>query len=378
MGEEIDLEDLKATVLGEREEKQKKRETQKRIERVEEILERIRKKYEEEGLIVEEEKNVDLEEILTPALSLPTGRPEDLAKHENPMVKTLGSMYLRLKGVVDRIVKTLFKLPLLKKLDFELYAANIPLTGTQYAALATTISLIIAVVVFPLQLILSRSFSVLTIVSPFIAAAGAFLISLAFLLIYPSRRAMARSKAAEKYLPYALRHLAVEIRAGMSLYHALKAVAEGNYGVFSEEIRRTLKEIDEGKSTETALSNLGLRMKSHEIRRVVAQLVRALRIGGNLSDVIMDIARDVAFYQRARIAEYANRLNLYGLMFMFVSIVFPVMLAILSAIGYAPTGSSLLTRFALPMNTLYVLYLLVFPSALLLFLLLIKIGDPVR
>ncbi len=374
MGEEIDLEELKAEILG----KKEKKEVKKRIEKVDEIVEIIRKRYEEKGIpLIEEQKRVKLEDLITPSISLPAGKPEDLAVHESPILSFLGRMYLRLRGIVDRIMNVLFQSRIIKRLDFELYAANIPLTGVQYAALATTIALITSVIAFLLQIALSHSFTLFTLVSPFMAAGSAFFITLLLFLLYPVKRISSRSAEAEKYLPFALRHLAVEIRAGMSLYQALKAVAHGNYGVFSEEIERTLKEIDEGKSTEAALSNLALRLRSHQIRRVVAQLVRALRIGGKLSDVIMEIARDISFTQRSKIAEYANKLNLYGLMFMFVSIVFPVMLGILSAIGYAPTGSSLLAGFAIPLRVLYLLYLLVFPAGLLFFLFLARAGEPV-
>ncbi|NPA86635.1 MAG: type II secretion system F family protein, partial [Candidatus Diapherotrites archaeon] len=106
------------------------------------------------------------------------------------------------------------------------------------------------------------------------------------------------------------------------------------------------------------------------------QIVRALRIGGNLSDAIERIAEDLTFEQLVRVREFSEKLNLVGIVFMFVGIVFPTLLAILNGIGNAPLGTNLLAGFAMPLSTLITIYLIGIPLFMLVILLFVKRADP--
>ena len=366
MAEEVSLDEIKKII----EEGQKKKKSEEaprvKVESVDEIVRRMREKYEQEGrYLVEEGKEEELEVVPT---VLQAGGPENLPEHENPFVRAIGRIYLRIRGLVDAILGRIVPKGFVKRLDVDLYAANIPLTGKQYLAIVGTLALLLSVLIFLILL-------PLTVYAPLVAIAFFFLF-LAFLLTYPRRRAYSRSIVAEKQLPYALRHLVVIIRSGMGLYQALRAVARGGYGVLSEEFSRTLEEIDSGLSTEAALSNLALRMRSKGMKRTVAQIVRALRIGGNITNVIMDIARDVAFEQRMRVAEFAERLNVFGIMYLFGAVVFPLMFAIIAAVGYSPVSMEMLRGFQIDPTVLAVLYLAAIPMFMILFLTLIRKWDP--
>ncbi len=373
--EELDLDKLKHIIKEGT--KQGKKKVEPKIESVDEIVERMLKKYEEEGMFTEGggEEYKPLEQLITPSISI-SGSPEDLAKSKNVLVRFVGMIYLALKTYFDRLAERLFNTGFIRRLDLALYAANMPFTGLQYAIFSLVLSAVVGILAFVVGL--SYAFISGDIVAPVLGIL-LFLFMFAVLIYYPYTRARARARAAEKQLPYALRHLAVILRSGAGFYQALKMVAAGGYGVLSEEFRRTVREIDEGKSTKEALSNLALRMRgSRGIRRAVAQLLRALRVGGRISDVISEIAKDVAFEQRAKIAQYGERLNVFGIFFMFLSVVFPTMLAMLSAVGYSPAARTILSALRIPIPTLQMLYLVVFPAAILLYMHLIRSMDPMR
>ena len=73
-------------------------------------------------------------------------------------------------------------------------------------------------------------------------------------------------------LPYALRHMATELKAGKGLHDTLLTVSIANYGSLSGEFKRVLKEIKYGKSSEDALMEMSLRVSSEGLSRAVHQL----------------------------------------------------------------------------------------------------------
>ncbi len=340
-----------------------------------EIVRKVLEKYREQGEFVpdDEEAPEAIKEILT-VRTLTSKASVPLESHPSPVVRFLGRLYERIKGVVERIQGRIVNMKLLRKIDFDLYSANIKLTASQYVGISLTLALLVGIATALLLPLIGRS--VLTVVSAPVAGVVAFFITFLLAINYPAQVARSRGEKIEKELPFALRHLAVVIRSGMSLYNAMESIATANYGVLSEEFRRTLREISEGKTTEEALEALGLRSHSRAMRRAVSQILRALRIGGNLSDAIRRIAEDVAFEQRNKVRSFTEKLSLVSLVFMYVGIVFPTMLAILNAIGNAPLGTNLLASFAFDSTVLTTIYLLGIPLFLGFIFLFVKRSDP--
>jgi len=388
MEKDVDLSDLKKTILGDSKKSTSKqpisdrKQEKKTIESVDEIVQRIEEKYKQEGAYIRRENaepEIDINKVLAPEVTV-SGSPADLAESDSGFIRFAGKIYLRFQSFFDSLVSRISSSDFLKKLDWDLYAAGLPFTGSQYLTLTLVIASVLALLTFfiSIPIFLVRGNPALAAIGPLLLSFVVFLFTYGFARMYPQSIASNRSRAAERYLPFALRHLAVEIRAGMGLYQAMRAVAVANYGELSEEFKRTLREIDEGKPMEVALSNLAARSKSKGMRRAVASILRAVRIGGNLSDTIMSIAKDVSFEQRQKVAAYSEKLNFFGVLFMFVGVVFPVMLAMLSTIGYAPTSGKLLAAFRFPPALLMVAFLIAFPGFLLLFYMFVKMSDPMR
>ena len=129
--------------------------------------------------------------------------------------------------------------------------------------------------------------------------------------------------------------------------------------------------------TEVALEKWAEKTRSEGLRRMISHLVRALRTGGNLSDIMVTIAEDVSFERRMKIADFAEKLNLLALFLMMTAVVFPVMITILTSIGSAPSIKQYLSVFSVFNQTfLALVYFVICPAALLMFMYFIKASDP--
>lgn len=130
-------------------------------------------------------------------------------------------------------------------------------------------------------------------------------------------------------LPYALRHMGIELKSGKGLHDTLVTVANANYGSFSLELKRVLEEVRYGQSTENSLLEMSDRVNSNGLSRCIQQIIGTLRVGGNLANSLEIIADDISFDMRVKLKEYAQKLNGFILIYTFVAILAPVILLIM-------------------------------------------------
>ncbi|MCK4555532.1 MAG: hypothetical protein KAT83_02905, partial [Candidatus Aenigmarchaeota archaeon] len=81
-----------------------------------------------------------------------------------------------------------------------------------------------------------------------------FMMMLYTALYRPKVRAKTRARKVEQELPYAMRHLLIEIKSGVPLYNAIVAASEG-YGECSVELKQIVREVNAGKPQVQALED---------------------------------------------------------------------------------------------------------------------------
>lgn len=150
-----------------------------------------------------------------------------------------------------------------------------------------------------------------------------------FMIKYPQIRQQRSYNDLSFELPYALRHMGVELKSGKGLHDTLITVANEDYGSFSRELTRALEEVRYGKSTENALLEMSSRVNSDGLSRCVQQIVGTLRVGGNLAHNLEIIADDISFDMHIKLKDYSQRLNAFILIYTFVAILAPVILLIM-------------------------------------------------
>jgi flagellar protein FlaJ len=151
----------------------------------------------------------------------------------------------------------------------------------------------------------------------------------------PSSRANYRAMEIERELPFALRHLATELKAGVGIVSSFESIAKSDYGALSEEFNRIVQDIRKGKTTEEALRAASERTKSLSFKRAIMNFIRAVRTGGAISEIIGNIAKDTSYELNMKIRDFVEKLNMIGLIFIMVGVVVPVMISILGAITAA-------------------------------------------
>ena len=126
------------------------------------------------------------------------------------------------------------------------------------------------------------------------AVAGFF-----FPFILVNMKIARRMKAFNGQLGDALILIANSLRTGYSFMQASDMVAQEMRPPISSEFSRAVKEMNLGVTIEDALANLGKRINSEDLDLVLTAVLIQRQVGGNLSEVLDNIARTIR--ERVRI-----------------------------------------------------------------------------
>ncbi|NLO76004.1 MAG: type II secretion system F family protein [Clostridia bacterium] len=112
-----------------------------------------------------------------------------------------------------------------------------------------------------------------------------------------------RQAAIQKELPEVLDLLTVSVDAGLGFDSALMRVVEKSSGELSNELRKTLQEIQMGKTRREALRDLGQRTGVEDLLTFVGSMIQADQLGVSISKVIRTQADQMRLKRRQRIEE---------------------------------------------------------------------------
>ena len=191
-----------------------------------------------------------------------------------------------------------------------------------------------------------------------------------FLLYDPQMRNERGYSDLNQELPYALRHMSIELKAGKGLHDALMTIRNANYGSLSREFNRVLEEVKFGRPTEDALLQMSKRVKSEGLSRAIHQIVGTLRVGGNLAGSLEIIAKDISFDMQIKLKEFSQKLNSFILIYTFIAILAPVISLIMLMAGSTVMGDIISS------GLLFIIYGVFFPLIVMFMGLLIKKLEP--
>ena len=344
--------------------------------KVEKIVERMKKKYTEQGIEFEKVggKLGELRGIITEneRATITVENIEDLAEFRSPLIKRLGKFYIWFRPLLDFLLQFLKKFPVTADTRYYLYSANMRFSLTQWLALTVSAAIIAMLLLLILMGSPSYYFEITQAYTIVTTLATGMFTTLIMLLI-PREVARRRGNEVSTELPFALRHMATELKAGIGLYKTIQTIAVADYGVLSEEFARTVTEIEEGTDAKDALTHFALRTQSKALRNAMLHVVRALKTGGNLSEIMNTIAEDVSFDLRVRVRDYSEKMNFFGVIYIFIAIVAPVFIAVIGAVLNAPVSVG---NVSIPPLLITIVYLVIMPSILGLLVVYLKISEP--
>ncbi|MBQ6219618.1 MAG: type II secretion system F family protein [Methanosphaera sp.] len=196
------------------------------------------------------------------------------------------------------------------------------------------------------------------------------IIFLLYLKFLPKIKEEQRKQEILKYLPYALRQLSTQLKAGIGLYDSMKTISKSNYGSLSEEFNITLTEIQYGVNYIEAFNNLSKRTNTAILNKVINQIIRTLNNGGNLADTLNSIANENSYNLKIKYKEYSQKLNAIMLIYMFIAVLLPVIAFIMIIAATTVMGS------IIKEELLLILYLIFFPMIILFMIIIIKRMEP--
>lgn len=302
-----------------------------------------------------------------------------LSNSNSSLDKSAIKIYAKSQGFINSLVKGIIKNNLGKRIAFFLHSSNSKKTLIQHLVLSIIYSMLLSVFLTVIvSIILGFVNPLFLVFIPFIAVFVFIVTILAFAYLVPMNNAKQRGTLIDTELPYALRHISTELQAGIGLFKTLQSVAKNEYGVLSEEMSRTIIEIENGTDTKTALRHMALRSQSKNLNTALFHIIRTLNTGGNLSQSIDSVADTVTFDLMEASRQFGEKMNFFGVIFIFAAIVLPVFVAILGAIANAPIGQGgeLFMPGVLTPPIIGVIYLIVMPVILIFISVYIKMIEP--
>jgi len=144
--------------------------------------------------------------------------------------------------------------------------------------------------------------------------------------LFINRKKRVRINHFNYQLSSALSTMANSLRAGFSLFQAMKSLSSEMSPPLSTEFSRTLKEINLGTPTEQALQNMSARVKSEDLDLVVLAINIQRQVGGNLAEVLENIAHTIQ--ERIRVQREIKTLTAQGRISGIIIGLLPVFLAL--------------------------------------------------
>lgn len=183
-------------------------------------------------------------------------------------------------------------------LEHRMLRAGLPLRGGEFLVLCAGSALLLALLLF----LAGGGKAVVGILGAVIGFAVPFLMV--------SIKTAKRMKAFNSQLGDALILIANSLRTGYSFMQAADMVAQEMRPPISTEFSRTVKEMNLGVTMEASLGNLAKRIDSDDLDLVLTAVLIQRQVGGNLSEVLDNIAKTIR--ERVRIRGEIKTLTAQG------------------------------------------------------------------
>jgi archaellum biogenesis protein FlaJ (TadC family) len=173
--------------------------------------------------------------------------------------------------------------------------------------------------------------------SPYVLGAVAFLAVLSLGAVIPLNMRDSRVKRVEDSLPNALKHISVILRAGGTIESAVDEVSKSNYGPLSDDLARSLIQLQRGRTFEEVLDRTARNSGSKLFMRCTRIIIDAKRSGAGLADsmnAIADDAREINRLKRERVSRtMMHVIFIYASTLAIAPVIFGFSLVIVSFIG---------------------------------------------
>lgn len=215
---------------------------------------------------------------------------------------------------------------LFPSLEWDLRKAGYSLDISQYLAVViylTLITVILSSLVTVLPVILVQGFtaSYASILFSLVIGGIAFM----YLMFIPKSQISKRSRLIDRNLEYMLKDMQIQLSSGVPLFDTIVNIARGQYGECSKIADGIVQEVQSGRSMIEVLDDVGMWSPSEYLRKVMWQIVNAVKSGSDIIGALSIISHDIQLDKESKIKTYGQELNLWSLVFMLGAIIMPSM-----------------------------------------------------
>src|SRR3989338_3144125 len=144
-----------------------------------------------------------------------------------------------------------------------------------------------------------------------------------FMLINrPKSTAKKRINEVDSEIVFAGRHIIVEMSAGVPLFNALVSASQ-SYRKIGKHIEEIIKKTETGKPLDTAINEVIETTPSVNFRKMMWQILNALRTGGDVSQALESITEQISKEQVIEFKSYERKLNPMVMFYLMVAIILP-------------------------------------------------------
>jgi len=149
----------------------------------------------------------------------------------------------------------------------------------------------------------------------------------------PKSKIKKRINEVEKEIIYAGRFLMIELSSGMPLFDALVNVSKA-FKYIGKHFKEIIDKAEIGEPLDTALNDIIEKTPSENFRKLLWQIMNALRTGADVSTALESVVEQISREQLVKINTYNKKLNTYVVLYLLLGVIVPslgiAMLSLLS------------------------------------------------
>ncbi|MBI3033709.1 type II secretion system F family protein [Candidatus Woesearchaeota archaeon] len=205
----------------------------------------------------------------------------------------------------------------------DLRTAHIPKTTEQFVkrALITGVygGAVFAILIF---FALAKEMGIRVVPIMLVGFGAGFALIVAFSLQTPKGIIKRREKEINREVLFAGRYLLVKMESGSPLFNSLIDASKSN-SIISKYFKEIVDEIDTGTPIEVALDNAREYNASEKFKKILWQILAALKTGTEVTNALRSTLKTIANEQLIEIKEYGKKLNSLMLFYMVLACIVP-------------------------------------------------------
>ncbi|MFH8080711.1 MAG: type II secretion system F family protein [Candidatus Aenigmatarchaeota archaeon] len=209
-------------------------------------------------------------------------------------------------------------------LGVQLDRCELGIDASEYLSISIFAFIFWFLITFSLIFIVENYYSLK--LSPYFHFLFSFIVAFSVLIniiIYPNVLIARRVREIERNLLFALRHLQIQVKSGVTLFDSLVSVANADYGLVSEEFKKAIKKISTGMPEIETLEELAVKNPSLYFRRAIWQITNSIRSGSDLGETLSVLVSSLSNEERIAIRKYGSQLNPLAMMYLMTAVIIP-------------------------------------------------------